>query len=320
MVESMSNETSQSYDAVLGGDRPAPFGGLVLGGLVGLQQQFETKDITAQMAALINAVDFGDGAISLLLQGLDSEVLQIRCVAYNLLKQIGSSAAIEAAGEGIPLRVGDRIYGVYRSTIIDDDYWYSIHASIDEDFYHEGFPLYRSATDNKGASFFYITDDREENQRDIYDEYYYPELLTFYLMEVDAERKVEEKYKQIFLNMSVRFDEIKRQWDDFENDNVDDLNDDAYANTDSRNFDVAAWCDCHGVEFAFEKQEAVWEAKNRLLKLLYRDKKVDLLYNIWPQLGFKPLAFVHEYVIDRPCYLGSTGSPVVATRYGSSRT
>jgi hypothetical protein len=303
MVESMLNETSRSYDAVLGGDRPAPFGGLVLGGLVGLQQQFETKDIAVQMAALVNAVDFGDDAIALLLQGLDSEVLQIRGIAYNLLKQVGSPAAIAAAGEGVPLKVGDRIYAAYRSSLSYGDDWYSIRASIDEEWHHEESPLYRPATDTQGISFFYITDDREENKRDIYDEGYYPELLALYLMKADAERKAEEKYKQEFLNMSVGFNEIERYWDDFENDDVEDLDEEAYEHADARNFDVAAWCDQHGVAFVFEEHEEVWEAKNRLLDFLYKEEKVDLLYNIWPQVGFEPLAFVHEYVIDRPCYL-----------------
>jgi hypothetical protein len=306
MVESMLNNNAQSQDAVLGGDRPAPIDSLVLGGLSGLQQQFDTKDIAVQIAALVNAVDFGDEAIALLIQGLNSEMLQLRGIAYNLLKQIGSPAAIAAAGEGVPLKVGDRIYAAYRSSISYGDDWYSINASIDEEWQHEEYPLYRPATDTQGTSFFYITDDREENKHDVYDEGYYPELLALYLMQVDAESKVEKKYKQAFLDMSVNFNEIERDWDDFDQDNEDDDQDENshYA----RNFDIAAWCDRHGVAFAFDEREDVWEVQDQLLNFLYEEEEVDLLYDIWPQVGYEPLAFVHEYVIDRPCYLRMTAA------------
>lgn len=41
----------------------------------------------------------------------------------------------------------------------------------------------------------------------------------------------------------------------------------------------------------------------RVIISLYRQKRYDLLREIWEPLGYEPLAFVHQHVIDRPCYL-----------------
>jgi hypothetical protein len=303
MVESMPNETSESHDAVLGGDRPAPLTGLVLGGLSGLQQQFGTQDIGVQIAALVNAVDFGDEAISLLLQGLNSEVLQIRGIAYDLLKQIGSPAAIAAAGEGVPLKVGDRVYAVYRSSLSYGDDWYSINGSINE-WYLEYHPIYRLSKDSAGQDFVYITDEQIKREYNFneddydYDEFEYcPQILQFFLVQSAAKAFAEKEHKQEFFNMSAEFIMIERDVD-YEEDEEDG----------SRRYIVGRinledWCRHNRIEFSRRENEDLWYAESRLLKQLKDQKQADLLYDLWSQIGYEPLVFVHEYTIDRPCYL-----------------
>jgi hypothetical protein len=299
MVESMPNETSQSQDAVLGGDCPAPLAGLVLGGLSGLQQQFGAQDIGVQIAALVNAVDFGDEAISLLLQGLNSEVLQIRGIAYDLLKQIGSPAAIAAAGEGVPLKVGDRIYGVYRSRISYGDDWYSIDTSVYEGWEEQDNPIYRYVVRNMDTEFFYITDDPDNDSDSYYynndegsydnedytnDDDYFADLLKFYTIQIEAKERAEKEFKQELLSRSARFNEI-------------------YHDHYPDNLELVRWCKRNGIEFSPVTTDGTVDESARLLDLLKQKRKPDLMYDLWSHLEYTPLAFVHEHVIDRPCYL-----------------
>jgi hypothetical protein len=287
----MLDQSSMSQDAVLGGDNPAPLHSLVLGGLGGLQQRFETGDEAAKLAALQGAIAFGDEAIGLLSQALTAESLQVRAVAYALLKQMGSEVAIVAAGVGIPLKVGDRIYAAYRSALSYGDDFYTINDSI-SDWYLEECPLYRSKTDENSNQVSYITDDKNAKPRYYDDEGFFPVLLQFFLEQPGAEALSIREYKQAFLTMGVDFWEIARDFDE----------DDEEVGYVSR-INIADWCDRHSIEFAQEEHEDSFDAENRLLNLLLDQEAADLLYDIWPQLGHGALAFVHEYEIDRPCYL-----------------
>jgi hypothetical protein len=305
----MRDQSLMSQDAVLGGDNPAPLHSLVLGGLGGLQQRFETGDEAAKLEALQGAIAYGDEAIGLLSHALTAESLQVRGAAYGLLKQIGSEAAIGAAGSGIPLKVGDRIYGVYRSNLSYGDDWCSIHSEINEEWQHEEYPLYRSETDISGNNFFYITDDQKENQYGYEDAEYFPELAAFSLSQSEAKELAEEEYKQAFFSMNVEFGMIERDLDFDDDEDLDKAEEDIETATGKRvdeavaRFDIAAWCERNGVEFVRQDDEEVWDVHDRLLKQLHDQQREDLLYDIWPQLGYDALAFVHEYEIDRPCYL-----------------
>jgi hypothetical protein len=296
----MLDQSSMSQDAVLGGDNPAPLHSLVLGGLGGLQQRFETGDEAAKLAALQGAIAFGDEAIGLLSQALTAESLQVRAVAYALLKQMGSEVAIVAAGVGIPLKVGDRIYGVYESIVSYGDDWYYISSAIDEEDYHEEYPLYHSASDANGAEYCYVTDAAKENQRSYYGEE--PKLWSLHVNQAEAENLVEKVYKQRFFTLTIEFGMINRDYHyDYDEEDEEDMEFETVAR-----FDMVAWCERYGVEFSQQDDEEEWNAQDRLLKQLHDQKREDLLYDIWPQLGYRPLAFVHEYEIDRPCYLKLT--------------
>jgi hypothetical protein len=299
----MMNEPLMSQDAVLGGDNPAPLHGLVLGGLGGLQQRFETGDETAKLAALVGAISFGDEAIALLSHALAAESLQVRAAAYGLLKQIGSEAAIVAAGVGIPLKVGDRIYGVYRSSISYGDDWYYIDSSINDSW--KGFEdAFYSAVYDAEDKCFYVTDepkkilyhvhDEEQDlhyyEEEIYgydDETYTPKLASYHLNHADALIQTECEFKQAFSSVARRFLEIDR------NDYPDD-------------FDIPRWCQQHNIKFSPKRDEGSWYAQAQLLEELYKQGEINLLYELWPQFGYDPLAFVHEHTIKRPCYLKLT--------------
>jgi hypothetical protein len=239
----MDTNNSLSQDAILGGNRPAPRTSLVLGGLAGLHQQFNTGDRLAQLEALSAAVSFGDEAIALLSQGLSSELLPVRAAAYELLQQLGSEAAIAAAGLGIPLKIGDRIYAVYLSSVSYGDDFYYIDSSIDE-YYSEDYPIYKTVKDNVGQEFFCIT----EAPATAYDDPTYayddnPKLLKFFLGRIEADALAEESYKKAFFSLDGEMGRLDRN--------------------DAEEVDLEEWCDRHGVEFSHRENEEYWDTETR---------------------------------------------------------
>ena len=86
-----TNTTTQpkEYDAVLGGQSIIPFNAAVLGGIAGVKSRLASSIIEAKIAALSEALKYGEAGLDLLAQtqALQSESMIVRFAAYNALRK-----------------------------------------------------------------------------------------------------------------------------------------------------------------------------------------------------------------------------------------
>lgn len=76
----------KEYDAVMGGTNPPPIYGAVLGGIDGIKKRLASSVVEVQIAALSDALNYGDIGLDLALQALQDESMQVQLAAYSLLK------------------------------------------------------------------------------------------------------------------------------------------------------------------------------------------------------------------------------------------
>ena len=112
----MSDESKQplEYDAVLGG-------------IEGVKRKLESKDDRVKIAALKQALNYGDRGLDLVIRGLDSESFAIQKAAYCLLRKRKEKRAIEAIKEfnkyhffECKLTIPIRVYDFFNTTITND--------------------------------------------------------------------------------------------------------------------------------------------------------------------------------------------------------
>ncbi len=73
------------YDAVLGGQEKAPPGAVVLGGLEGVKRRLANPVIEQRIAALEEALKYGEAGLELVIWALDDKLWKVRQAAYSLL-------------------------------------------------------------------------------------------------------------------------------------------------------------------------------------------------------------------------------------------
>src|SRR6476469_9631701 len=85
----MTNESNQpkEYDAVLGGQSPPPVQGAILGGIDGVKRRLSSSIVEARVAALGEAINYGEEGLDLVVQALDDKFRQIRHAAVQLLQE-----------------------------------------------------------------------------------------------------------------------------------------------------------------------------------------------------------------------------------------
>jgi hypothetical protein len=67
----------RSDDAVLGGAAPLPVGGVVLGGLQGVKRRLAAAAVEERVAALKEALQYGEAGLELVMLGLEDESQQV---------------------------------------------------------------------------------------------------------------------------------------------------------------------------------------------------------------------------------------------------
>lgn len=77
----------RDYDAVLGGQSPPPINGVVLGGIEGIKRCLSNPVIEVRIAALSEALKYGDAGLDVLIQALQDKSRLVQRFAYRLLKQ-----------------------------------------------------------------------------------------------------------------------------------------------------------------------------------------------------------------------------------------
>jgi hypothetical protein len=76
----------REYDAVLGGNSPSLEGAAVLGGIEGVKLRLQNPDSKVRIAALEQALNYGEQGLDLVIAGLKDESWDIQNAAYLLLK------------------------------------------------------------------------------------------------------------------------------------------------------------------------------------------------------------------------------------------
>src|SRR5919199_600622 len=72
-------------DAVLGGAAPLPVDGVVLGGLEGVKRRLAAASVLERVAALKEALRYGEAGLELVMLGLENESRQVQYAAFSLL-------------------------------------------------------------------------------------------------------------------------------------------------------------------------------------------------------------------------------------------
>ncbi|HSF76356.1 MAG TPA: formylglycine-generating enzyme family protein [Microcoleus sp.] len=84
----MPNDQNQprEYDAVKGGQNSTPVDAAVLGGIAGVKSRLASPAIEVRVAALSDALKYGDAGLDLILGALQDESVQVKLAVYSLLK------------------------------------------------------------------------------------------------------------------------------------------------------------------------------------------------------------------------------------------
>ena len=75
----------REYDAVLGGNSPSLEGAAVLGGIEGVKLRLQNPDAKVRIAALQQALNYGEQGLDLVIAGLNDESVELQLQAYLLL-------------------------------------------------------------------------------------------------------------------------------------------------------------------------------------------------------------------------------------------
>ncbi len=76
----------REYDAVLGGQNSIPVNAAVLGGIPGVKMRLASPAVEVRIAALSEALKYGEAGLYLIIRGLQDESMQAKLAAYSLLK------------------------------------------------------------------------------------------------------------------------------------------------------------------------------------------------------------------------------------------
>ncbi len=76
----------REYDAVRGGQNSIPVNAAVLGGIPGVKSRLASPIVEVRIAALSEALKYGESGLDLVIQALHDESMQVKFAAYLLLK------------------------------------------------------------------------------------------------------------------------------------------------------------------------------------------------------------------------------------------
>ena len=99
------------YDAVLGGKNPPPLTGTVLGGIEGIKRRLSNPVTDVKIAALSDALDYGDVGLELVIQALQQESKIIQRSAFKLLRKREEAQVKQALREYKPWDLFERLQG-----------------------------------------------------------------------------------------------------------------------------------------------------------------------------------------------------------------
>ncbi len=77
----------REYDAVLGGKSPPPINAAVLGGIEGVKMHLTASDELVRVAAVREAVKYGEAGLDVAIASLDDDSPQVRQTVLKLLEE-----------------------------------------------------------------------------------------------------------------------------------------------------------------------------------------------------------------------------------------
>ncbi|HEY9608096.1 WD40 repeat domain-containing protein, partial [Allocoleopsis sp.] len=85
----MADNSNQprEYDVVKGSQAPPPLGGVILGGLEGVRSRLMSGVEEQRIAALSEALKYGEAGLDLVIGALQNESLQVEQAAYRILRK-----------------------------------------------------------------------------------------------------------------------------------------------------------------------------------------------------------------------------------------
>lgn len=86
----------REYDAVKGGENISPIKAAVLGGLAGIKKRLASTVVEERVAALQDALNYGQAGLELVIQGLKDSSEQVQRAAYLLLRRREETNVCEA--------------------------------------------------------------------------------------------------------------------------------------------------------------------------------------------------------------------------------
>lgn len=103
----------RNYDAVLGGQAPPPVEGAVLGGLEGVKSRLASPFVKGRVAALSDALNYGEAGLNLVIQALKNSSKQVQRSAYLLLRHRLEPQVKQALQQYKPWNLVERL-GIYK--------------------------------------------------------------------------------------------------------------------------------------------------------------------------------------------------------------
>ena len=94
----------RKYDAVLGGQAPLPADGAVLGGLAGVKQRLAKGGVKQRIDALLDAFQYGQEGLDLVIQALEDTSSEVCSAAYSLLQDSTEPRAKKVLSEYNPYK------------------------------------------------------------------------------------------------------------------------------------------------------------------------------------------------------------------------
>ena len=101
----------RKYDAVLGGQSPPPIHSAVLGGIEGVQRRLSNPVVDVKLAALTDALKYGDAGLDLVIQALQNKPKRLERHAYKLLRRREEARVKQALREYQPWDLFERLQG-----------------------------------------------------------------------------------------------------------------------------------------------------------------------------------------------------------------
>jgi hypothetical protein len=86
----------REFDAVIGGDASSLNYGVVLGGIEGVKSRLKSPDFEVKIAALEDAINYGDAGLDLVIEALNSSSQQMQRYIARLLKRKGREKGKQA--------------------------------------------------------------------------------------------------------------------------------------------------------------------------------------------------------------------------------